>query len=123
MKGVGEATVFGASYAMRIWMDPGLLMKYGLQPSDVSAAISAQNVQVAAGDIAGQPTNGKRMITATLRACSLMTTPEDFENITLKTLADGSVVRIKDSGEVGLCQESYTFECKFVGEPSAGIAI
>ncbi len=123
VKGVGEATVFGASYAMRIWMDPGLLMKYGLQPSDVSAAISAQNVQVAAGDIAGQPTNGKRMITATLRASSLMTTPEEFENITLKTLADGSVVRIKDIGEVGLGQETYTFEDKFDGVPSSGIAI
>ncbi len=123
VKGVGEATVFGASYAMRIWMDPGLLMKYGLQPSDVSAAISAQNVQVAAGDIAGQPTNGKRMITATLRASSLMTTPEEFENITLKTLADGSVVRIKDIGEVGLGQETYTFENKFDGVPSSGIAI
>lgn len=123
VKGVGEATVFGASYAMRIWMDPGLLMKYGLQPSDVSAAISAQNVQVAAGDIAGQPTNGKRMITATLRARSLMTTPEEFENITLKTLADGSVVRIKDIGEVGLGQETYTFEGKFDGVPSSGIAI
>lgn len=123
VKGVGEATVFGASYAMRIWMDPGLLMKYGLQPSDVSAAISAQNVQVAAGDIAGQPTNGKRMITATLRASSLMTTPEEFENITLKTLADGSVVRIKDIGEVGLDQETYTFEGKFDGVPSSAIAI
>ena len=123
VKGVGEATVFGASYAMRIWMDPGLLMKHGLQPSDVSAAISAQNVQVAAGDIAGQPTNGKRMITATLRASSLMTTPEEFENITLKTLADGSVVRIKDIGEVGLGQETYTFEGKFDGVPSSGIAI
>lgn len=123
VKGVGEATVFGSSYAMRIWMDPGLLMKYGLQPSDVSAAISAQNVQVAAGDIAGQPTNGKRMITATLRASSLMTTPEEFENITLKTLADGSVVRIKDIGEVGLGQETYTFEGKFDGVPSSGIAI
>lgn len=123
VKGVGEATVFGASYAMRIWMDPGLLMKYGLQPFDVSAAISAQNVQVAAGDIAGQPTNGKRMITATLRASSLMTTPEEFENITLKTLADGSVVRIKDIGEVGLGQETYTFEGKFDGVPSSGIAI
>lgn len=123
VKGVGEATVFGASYAMRIWMDPGLLMKYGLQPSDVSSAISAQNVQVAAGDIAGQPTNGKRMITATLRASSLMTTPEEFENITLKTLADGSVVRIKDIGEVGLGQETYTFEGKFDGVPSSGIAI
>lgn len=123
VKGVGESTVFGASYAMRIWMDPGLLMKYGLQPSDVSAAISAQNVQVAAGGIAGQPTNGKRMITATLRASSLMTTPEEFENITLKTLADGSVVRIKDIGEVGLGQETYTVEGKFDGVPSSGIAI
>ena len=123
VKGVGEATVFGASYAMRIWMDPGLLMKYGLQPSDISAAISAQNVQVAAGDIAGQPTNGKRMITATLRASSLMTTPAEFENIALKTLTDGSVVRIKDIGEVGLGQETYTFEGKYDGVPSSGIAI
>lgn len=123
VKGVGEATVFGASYAMRIWMDPGLLMKYGLQPSDISSAITAQNVQVAAGDIAGQPTNGKRMITATLRASSLMTTPEEFENIALKTLADGSVVRIKDIGEVGLGQETYTFEGKFDGMASSGIAI
>ena len=60
VKGVGETTVFGASYAMRIWMDPELMNKYKLMPSDVSSAISQQNVQVAAGDIAGQPTNGKR---------------------------------------------------------------
>ena len=94
LEGVGEVTVFGASYAMRIWMDPALLVKYGLEVSDVMSAISTQNVQVASGDIAGQPTNGKRMITATIRASSLLTTPEQFEQIALKTLSDGSVVRI-----------------------------
>ncbi len=123
VEGVGEATVFGASYAMRIWMDPALLNKYNLMPSDVSAAIEQQNVQVAAGDIAGQPTNGKRMITATIRASSLLNTAEQFENITLKTLEDGSVVRIKDIGEVGLGQETYTFQGTFDGKPSSGIAI
>ena len=123
LEGVGEVTVFGASYAMRIWMDPALLMKYGLETTDVMSAISTQNVQVASGDIAGQPTNGKRMITATIRASSLMNTPEQFEQIALKTLPDGSVVRIKDIGTVGLGQETYTFQGRYDGQPSSGVAI
>ena len=100
LEGVGEVTVFGASYAMRIWMDPALLVKYGLEVSDVMSAISTQNVQVASGDIAGQPTNGKRMITATIRASSLLTTPEQFEQIALKTLPDGSVIRLTRSSQL-----------------------
>ncbi len=123
LEGVGEVTVFGASYAMRIWMDPALLMKYGLEVTDVMNAIRSQNVQVASGDIAGQPTNGKRMITATIRASSLLNTPEQFEQIALKTLADGSVVRIKDIGEAALGQESYTFQGNYDGQPSSGVAI
>ena len=123
LEGVGEVTVFGASYAMRIWMDPALLRKYSLEVSDVMSAISTQNVQVASGDIAGQPTNGKRMITATIRASSLLNTPEQFEQIALKTLSDGSVVRIKDIGSVGLGQESYTFQGQYDGQPSSGMAI
>ena len=123
LEGVGEVTVFGASYAMRIWMDPALLVKYGLEVSDVMSAISTQNVQVASGDIAGQPTNGKRMITATIRASSLLNTPEQFEQIALKTLSDGSVVRIKDIGEVSLGQETYTFQGRYDGQPSSGVAI
>lgn len=123
LEGVGETEVFGASYAMRIWMDPGLLMKYGLEPSDVISAIESQNVQVAAGDIAGQPTNGKRMITATIRASSMLSTPEQFENIVLKSQTDGSTVRIKDIGTVNLGQEAYTFQGRYNGKPSSGIAI
>lgn len=123
VEGVGEVTVFGASYAMRIWMDPGLLMKYNLEPSDVMSAISTQNVQVAAGDIAGQPTNGKRMISATIRASSLLTSTEDFEKIVVKSQADGSVVRIRDIGYVELGQETYTFQGNYNGQPSSGVAI
>ena len=123
VEGVGEVTVFGASYAMRIWMDPGLLMKYGLEPSNVMSAISTQNIQVAAGDIAGQPTNGKRMISATIRSSEMLNTPEQFENIVLKSESDGSTVRIKDIGYVELGQETYTFQGNFDGQPSSAIAI
>lgn len=123
VSGVGEVTVFGASYAMRVWMDPSLLLKYNLEPADVVSAISTQNVQVAAGDIAGQPTNGKRMISATIRASSLLTTPEEFEKITLKSQADGSVVRLGDVATVELGQESYTFRGNYNGQPSSGVAI
>ena len=123
VKGVGQVTVFGASYAMRVWMDPGKLYKYSLQPSDVIAAIESQNVQVAAGDIAGQPTNGKRMIAATVRASDLLNTPEQFDNIALKSLSDGSVVRIKDIGYSEIGQQTYTFEGKFNNQPSSAMAI
>lgn len=123
VEGVGEVTVFGSSYAMRIWMDPDKLVKYGLQPADVISAIKTQNVQVAAGDIAGQPTNGKRMVTATIRASSLMTKPEQFENITLVSKVDGATVRIKDIGNVELGLESYTFDSLYNEKPSSGIAV
>ncbi|MCF0253456.1 MAG: efflux RND transporter permease subunit [Duodenibacillus sp.] len=121
--GVGEATVFGASYAMRIWLDPALLHKYSLQPSDVVAAVRMQNVQVAAGEIAGQPTGGKRMIAANVRATDLLNTPEQFEDIAVKTNADGSVVRVRDIATVELGQQTYTFKSKFNGKESSGMAI
>ena len=100
VKGVGETTVFGASYAMRIWMDPELMNKYKLMPSDVSSAISQQNVQVAAGDIAGQPTNGKRMITATMD--DLVPKGQQLVDC-LQAACDGSysVVLDEDFGQVG----------------------
>ena len=123
VKGVGQVTVFGSSYAMRVWMDPGKLFKYGLQPSDVTAAIQAQNVQVAAGEIAGQPTNGKRMIAATVRAADLLNTPEQFDNIALKSLSDGSVVRIRDIGYSEIGQQNYTFEGRFKNQPTSAMAI
>ncbi|MBO5658309.1 MAG: efflux RND transporter permease subunit [Duodenibacillus sp.] len=121
--GVGEVTVFGASFAMRVWLDPGLLFKYGLQPSDVIQALKTQNVQVAAGEIAGQPTNGQRVITATVNAAGLLQSPEEFGNVAVKTTKNGSVVRVKDLGRVEIGQETYTFDSHFDGQSSAGVAV
>lgn len=70
VEGVGEVQVFGAEYAMRIWLDPEKLVKYDLMPSDIISAVSAQNAQVAAGGIAQQPTDGKQLYTATISSSS-----------------------------------------------------
>ena len=83
--GVGNTQVFGAQYAMRIWLDPYKLHNYALQPSDVYAAIQAQNVQVSAGQIGAQPAAPGQAINATVTAQSQLQTPEQFRNIILKT--------------------------------------
>ena len=83
VSGVGEIQVFGAQYAMRIWLDPQKLAKYNLTPSDVTGQISAQNAQVSAGGIAQQPTDGKQQFTATITSSSMLQTPEEFRNILL----------------------------------------
>lgn len=121
--GVGQVTVFGASYAMRVWMDPNLLMKYNLQPGDVIAAIKAQNVQLAAGSIGGLPSDGKRLITLNVKSTGLLETTEDFGNIALKTNTDGSVVRVRDIGYTELGSQSYNFQGNFNGQAASGMAI
>lgn len=121
--GVGQVTVFGSSYAMRIWMDPNLLTKYSLQPSDVIAAIKAQNVQIAAGSIGGLPSDGKRLVTLNVKSTGMLETPEDFANIALKTTTDGSVVRIRDIGYTELGAQTYNFQANYNGQPASAMAI
>lgn len=123
IQGVGDVECFGASYAMRIWIDPDKLYKYNLQPSDVVNAISAQNVQIAAGDIGAEPVASQRVITAKIRASSLMERPEQFEEIAIVTQKDGSVVRIKDVGRVELGKQSYQFGGIYNGQSASGMAI
>ena len=76
--GVGEAEVFGASYAMRVWLDPDKLVKYSLDTADVVSAIESQNVQISSGALAAQPTDGRQEYTATIASSSLLQTPEEF---------------------------------------------
>jgi multidrug efflux pump len=83
--GVGNTQVFGAQYAMRIWLDPFKLKNFSLMPSDVSAAIQAQNVQVSAGQIGQQPSVKGQQLNATVTAQSRLQTPEQFREIVLKT--------------------------------------
>ena len=83
--GIGDSNVFGAQYAMRIWLDPNKLASFQLIPSDVTTAIQAQNTEVAAGELGGQPQPDTQMLNATVTAQSRLQTPEQFANIILKT--------------------------------------
>ncbi len=121
--GVGDLNVFGAQYAMRIWLDPFKLASFKLMPSDVISAIQAQNAQVAAGQIGGQPSPDSQMLNATVTARSRLTSPDEFRKIIVKTQADGSKVLLQDVARVELGSESYAQLSRLSTHPGAGIAI
>ncbi|WP_257545750.1 efflux RND transporter permease subunit [Sphingopyxis sp. DBS4] len=123
VEGVGDVNVYGAPHAMRIWLNPQRLAAVSLMPGDVVSAISAQNSEVAAGDVGGLPAPQGQMLNATVTAQSRLQTPEQFENIVLKTLPDGSAVRIKDVARVEIGAESYTTISRVNGHPGAGMSI
>ena len=123
IEGVGNTQIFGAGYAMRIWVDPDKLAKYQLMVSDVTNAIQAQNSQVSAGQLGALPQRKGQQLNATVTAKSRMQTPEQFENIILKSQSNGSLVRINDVATVELGADSYTTSTTYNGHPSAGLAV
>ncbi len=123
VKGVGDSQVFGAQYAMRIWLNPDRLASFSLMPSDVVTAIQNQNTEIAAGEIGGQPMPKEQMLNATVTAQSRLQTPEQFANIILKTDRTGATVHLKDVARVELGAESYNSVSRVDGHPGAGIAI
>ncbi|MBU9415514.1 efflux RND transporter permease BpeB [Burkholderia multivorans] len=123
LNGVGTITLFGSQYAMRVWLDPVKLTNYGLTPIDVTNAISAQNVQVAGGQIGGTPAKPGTLLQATITEATLLRTPAEFGNILLKVNQDGSQVRLKDVAQIGLGAENYNFDTKYNGQPSAALGI
>jgi multidrug efflux pump len=123
LDGVGGVQSFGAGYAMRIWLDPAAMLKYQLVPSDVTAAIKAQNAQVAAGSIGATPVVKGQQLKASIIAQSQMTSVDEFKRISLKTAADGSVVRLSDVARVEVGLESYGQKSSFNGMPAAGFGV
>lgn len=123
LPGVGDVTLFGSQYAMRIWIDPVKLKSYNLTPADVKAAIKAQNIQVSAGQLGGTPAVPGQELNATITAQTLLRTTEDFGTILLKTSPDGSSVHLGDVSKIELGSESYDSVASYNGNPSAGIAI
>ncbi|HEX5182026.1 MAG TPA: efflux RND transporter permease subunit [Allosphingosinicella sp.] len=123
IQGVGDITVFGAQYAMRIWLDPYKLASYSLVPGDVISAIEAQNTQVAAGQIGGQPAPDTQMLNATVTARSRLSTPGQFAEIILKTQPNGANVLLKDVARIELGSENYNSYSHLNGHPGAGIGI
>jgi len=123
LKGVGDINVFGSQYGMRIWLNPDKLAAVGLMPGDVVTAITAQNAEVAAGEIGAVPSGPDQYLDATVTAQSRLSTPAQFANIVLKTQPDGSSVFLKDVARVELGAESYAATSRVNGHPGAGIAV
>lgn len=123
INGVGETNVFGSQYAMRIWLDPAKLASFSLMPGDVVTAIQNQNTEVAAGELGGQPSPAEQQLNATVTAQSRLQTPAQFKAIILKTLPDGSTVRLSDVGRIELGQENYAALSRVNAHPGAGLAI
>lgn len=123
VEGVGSTQLFGAGYAMRIWLDPDKLRKYALMPSDIAVAIEAQNTQVSAGQLGGLPQVGGQQLNATVTALSRLQTVSQFENIILKSGASGSIVRLNDVARVELGAKSYDTVSFYNGKPTTGLAI
>jgi len=121
--GVGDINVFGAQHAMRIWLNPQRLAAFSLMPSDVISALQAQNTEIAAGEVGGLPSVEGQMLNATVTARSKLQTPEEFANIQLKTLPDGSAVFLKDVARVEIGAEGYNQIMRMNGYPGAGIGI
>ena len=123
-EGVGDFTLFGAPYAMRIWLDPAKLNAHQLTPSDVIAAVKSQNVQVSAGQLGGLPTiNDKVQLQATVLGKTRMKTAEEFREIMLKVKPNGAQVRLKDVADVQLGGQFTAISSKFDGKPSSALAL
>ena len=121
--GVGDVSVFGTGYAMRIWMNPALLEKFALMPSDITAALNAQNAQVSAGQLGALPALPGQQINASITARTKLKTAEEFENILLKVTPDGAAVLLKDVARVELGADNLGITLRLNGKPGAGMGI
>ncbi|KJY98973.1 MULTISPECIES: efflux RND transporter permease subunit [Pseudoalteromonas] len=121
--GVGNVTVFGSQYAMRIWLDAQKLNQYQLTPTDVTAAIKVQNNQVTAGQLGGAPALPGQQYNAAITAQSRLSSPEEFGQILLRVNEDGSRVQLKDVARVELGGEDYSVMARYNGMQATGIAI
>ena len=121
--GVGSIEVFGGKYAMRIWLDPNKLQTYRVSVDEVTAAVRAQNAQVAVGQLGGAPAVKGQQLNATINAQDRLQTPQQFRDIVLRTEADGSTLRLGDVARVELGAETYDFVTRYNGKPASGLAV
>ncbi|MEC5319508.1 multidrug efflux RND transporter permease AcrD [Brenneria populi subsp. brevivirga] len=123
INGVGEVEAYGSQYAMRIWLDPLKLANYALITEDVVSAIESQNSQVSVGQVGGTPSVDDQLLNASINAQSLLQTPQQFRDITLRVNQDGSAVRLGDVAEVELGAESYNYLSRYNGQAASGLGV
>ena len=122
--GVGQVTVFnGQDYGMRLWLNPDRLASLGLTAGDVADAVREQNLQAAAGQIGQPPAPRGQQFQYTVTTRGRLSTPAEFEDIILRTRADGSVLRVRDVGRVELGAQNYGSFGRVGGKPAALIGI
>ena len=112
VKGVGDATVLGGDYSMRIWLKPDVMAQYNLIPSDVSNALAEQNIEAAPGQFGER---GNQTYQYTLRYKGRLQEEKEFENIVIKALPDGQILRLGDIARLELGRVSYAFSNKVNG--------
>jgi len=124
IEGVGQVQVFGAGdYSMRVWIDPQKAAEHNLAASDISNAISSQNVQAAAGIIGASPSRPGVDLQLNVNAQGRLRTPEEFGNIIVKTGANGEITRLRDVARVELGAEDYTLRSLLDGKPAVAVAV
>lgn len=120
---MGDVQLFGAQYAMRIWLDANLLNKYQLTPVDVINQLKVQNDQIAAGQLGGTPALPGQQLNASIIAQTRLKDPEEFGKVTLRVNTDGSVVHLKDVARIELGGENYNVVARINGKPASGLGI
>ncbi len=110
--GVGDANVLGTDYSMRIWLKPDVMAQYKLVPNDVSNVLAEQNVEAAPGSFGEQ---GNQSFQYTIRYKGRLQTAEEFDNIVVKALPDGEVLRLKDIADIELGRLTYNYVNKVNG--------
>ncbi len=121
--GVGEVSIFGSGYAMRVWFNPDKLADYSLTVDDVIAALKTYNVEVSAGQFGGAPAVKGQRLNASIIVQNMLKTPEEFAAIPVRINPDGSIVRIRDVGRTEMGTEIYDIQVSQNGKPSTGLAI
>ncbi|WP_020174110.1 multidrug efflux RND transporter permease subunit [Methyloferula stellata] len=121
--GVGRATLFSTERSLRIWVDPGKLVGYGLTADDVTKAIEAQNAQVASGSIGAEPSTAEQRVSALVVVKGQLASPEEFGQIVLRANPDGSTVRVSDVARIEIGGMGYQFTTRLNGQPTAGLSV
>lgn len=118
--GVGDVSVFGDDYAMRIWLDPNKMKKYGLMPSDISTVLDEQNLEAPTGTLGAESDNTFQYV---LKYRGRYEQEVDYENLVIKSLPNGEILRLKDVATIELGARGYNYIGEVNGHPGCNIMI
>ncbi|HEY9785176.1 MAG TPA: efflux RND transporter permease subunit, partial [Candidatus Obscuribacterales bacterium] len=124
VKGVGDVIIFGErKYSMRVWLNPAKMAQHRISAMDVVNAVREQNVQVAAGQVGQPPMPSDQMYQMSVKVMGRLKTPEEFDNLIIKTGKDGSIIRLRDVGRAELGAEDYQTVVRYRGRANVGLGV